>query len=213
MIRVLIVDDHDVVREGLAGFLKAIPDMTLVGEARNGLEAVRLCEQLQPDVALMDMVMPEMDGIAATRILHERFPQMRVVVLTSFGDEAQVQEALRAGATGYLLKTSSAQDIATAIRATMSGQSILSAEAAKALVQPQKQAVTLDYHLKARELDILALLVEGRTNAEIAQRLSLSLSTVKFYISAILTKLNVTSRTEAVALAVEQRLVRKDQSP
>ena len=211
MIRVLIVDDHDVVREGLAGFLNAIPDMTLVGEANNGSGAVRLCEKLQPDVVLMDMVMPDMDGIEATRTIHERFPNIRVVILTSFGEETQVQEALRAGAMGYLLKTSSAHDIAAAIRAAMSGQSILSAEAAKALVQPQKQGVKVDYHLKARELEILELLVNGRTNAEIAQTLSISLSTVKFYISSILTKLNVAGRTEAVALALQQGLVKKSQ--
>ena len=130
---------------------------------------------------------------------------------TSVGEEAQVQEALRAGAIGYLLKTSSAHDIAAGIRAAMNGQSILSAEAAKALIQPQNRDVKLDYHLKVRELEILELLVHGRTNAEIAQMLSISLSTVKFYISSILTKLNVTGRTEAVALALQQGLVKKDQ--
>jgi len=206
-IRVLLVDDHAVVRSGLGAVLLAFDDLDLVGEAANGEEAVQLCEQFQPDVVLMDLVMPGLDGATATRIIRERWPQIRVIALTSFKEKELVEGALKAGAMSYLLKNVSAEELVAAIRDAIAGQPRLSPEAADVLIQRVKEPPSKGYDLTGREHDILVLMVEGLSNAEIAQRLVVSQSTVKFHVSNVLSKLGVASRTEAVALALKQNLV------
>ena len=206
-IRVLLVDDHAVVRSGLGAVLLAFEDLDLVGEAGNGEEAVQLCEQFQPDVVLMDLVMPGMDGAAATRIIRERWPQIRVIALTSFKEKELVEGALKAGAMSYLLKNVSAEELVTAIRDAIAGQPRLSPEAAQVLIHGVQEPSTADYTLTNREREILALMVEGLSNKEIGERLTVSVSTIKFHISNVLSKLGVSSRTEAVSLALKQNLV------
>lgn len=205
-IRVLIVDEHAMVRSGLAAFLQAFDDLELVGEATNGEEALHLCAQIQPDVVLMDLVMPVMDGVAATRAIRERYPDTQVIALTSFGDQERVKAALKAGAISYLLKDVSAEELVAAIRGAIVGQSTLSPEAAHALIQATTGS-SRDYSLTEREREILTLMVKGLSNPEIAERLVVSHSTAKFHVSSILSKLGVASRTEAVALALQHKLV------
>ncbi len=206
-IRVLIVDDHAMVRRGLAAFLRAKPDLLLVGEAANGGEALTLCEQLRPDVVLMDLMMPGLSGAEATRLIRGRWPEIRVIALTSFGEKELVREALAAGALSYLLKNVSAEDLAEAIRAAGAGHSTLAAEAVQALIQtaPVEPAVGAD--LTAREREVLGLLVQGMTNPEIAARLVVSRATAKAHVSNVLSKLGAANRAEAVALALRGKLV------
>jgi NarL family two-component system response regulator LiaR len=209
-IRVMIVDDHDMVRKGLATFLQVSADLELVAEARDGREALLMCEQVQPDVVLMDLVMPGMDGMAATRIIRERWPQVQVVALTSFQEQGMVQEALQAGAIGYLLKNVSIDDLAEAIRAAHAGRSTLAPEATQALVKTARstsEEPTPGHDLTPREHEVLVLMVEGLTNPEIAARLSVSRSTARAHVSNILAKLDVSNRAEAIALALRSKLV------
>jgi two-component system, NarL family, response regulator LiaR len=206
-IRVILVDDHLMVRRGLAIFLKVFDDLELAGEAANGVEAVQLCTRLQPDVVLMDMVMPEMDGATATHIIRQRCPKVQVLALTSFKEDKLVQNALQAGAIGYLLKDVSADELAQAIRAAHAGRATLSPEAAQALVHAASQPPEPGHNLTERERAVLALLVEGMNNTQIAARLVVSPSTIKSHVSSILCKLDVTSRSEAVAMAVRNNLV------
>jgi two-component system, NarL family, response regulator LiaR len=205
--RVMIVDDHAMVRSGLAAFLSVADDCVLVGEAQSGAEALRLCGEAQPDVVLMDLIMPGMDGVATTRAMRERFPSVRVIALTSFPEDRLVQEVLEAGAISYLLKNVSADELARAIRAARGGQSTLAPEAAHALIARVTQPKKPGHDLSAREREVLALMVQGLKNPEIAERLVVGRSTVKFHVSSILGKLGVQSRTEAVALAVQHHLV------
>jgi len=206
-IRVLIADDHTVVRSGLAAFLWTCDDLELVGEAGNGKEAVRQAEKLQPDVVLMDLVMPEMDGAAATREIRERYPNIQVLVLTSFPEDELVQGALQAGAIGYLLKNVSSDQLADAIRAAHVGRPTLAPEAARALIHAATHPHMPGHDLTAREREVLKLMVAGKSNPDIADELIVSRSTVKFHVSSILSKLGVGSRTEAVAMALQQKLV------
>lgn len=207
-IRVLIADDHDLLREGLATFLEARPDLTLIGQASNGVEAVRLCRELNPDVVLMDLVMPEMDGVTAIRLIHAAQPEVRIIALTSFGDDKLVRAALEAGATSYLLKNISAARLAEAIRATQSGLPTLSPEVAGVLVRTEPTPdVPSPAGLTTREHEVLSLMTAGATNAEIARRLHISRFTVKNHVSSILSKLAVSSRTEAVIAALDRGLV------
>src|SRR5512139_469513 len=206
-IRVMLVGDHNVVRSGLASFLKAYDDLELVGEARNGLEAVDLCRQKKPDVILMDLMMPEMDGIAATRAIMADFPQMKIIAMTSFEDEQLVQGVLRAGAISYLLKNVTSDELAKAIREAVSGRSTLSPEAATALVHATRPAKQPSYDLTEREMEVLNLVVQGHSNQQIAETLVISLATVKAHTSNILSKLQVSSRAEASAFAIKNKLV------
>jgi NarL family two-component system response regulator LiaR len=207
-VRVLLVDDHAVVRSGLGAVLMSFDDMELVGEAGNGEEAVRLCRTLKPDVVLMDLMMPVMDGVSATRSIHASQPGIRIIALTSFGEKDLVEGALKAGATGYLLKTISAAELIEAIKGAVAGKTSLSPEAAQVLIQNLRQPQEATYDLTGREREILALMVEGLPNQEIAARLVISQSTVKFHVSNILSKLGVGTRTEAVALALKNKLVK-----
>src|SRR5512138_233116 len=205
-IRVMLVDDHAVVRSGLGAFLSVMPDFELVGEAENGEEAVVRCGLLKPDVILMDLIMPGIDGIVATRRIHEKYPEVHVIALTSFQEDTLIQRALDAGATGYLMKNVSARELATAIRSAHQGRMTLSPEAAEALVHARAQAKETD-HLTERELEVLRLMVEGLNNAQIAERLVVSLSTVKYHIGNILMKLRVDNRVAAVTVAMQNKLI------
>ena len=206
-IRVMIVDDHGMVRRGLAAFMRIFEDLELVGEARNGREALRLCAHQPPDVILMDLVMPEMDGSTATRAIREQFPQTQVIALTSFQEQELVREALRAGAISYLLKNVSASDLAEAIRAAHAGRSTLAPEALQALIQEHVAVPEPGFDLSDRERQVLALLVEGLSNPAIAKRLFVSRSTAKAHVSSILSKLGVSNRAEAVAMAIQRNIV------
>lgn len=207
-IRVLLVDDHAVVRSGLSAFLLAFDDLELIGEAGGGEEALTKCEILKPDVVLMDLVMPNMDGAQATAAIRERYPEIQVIALTSFKEEDLVQRAIKAGAIGYLLKNVSADELADAIRSAKAGKPTLAPEAAQALMHAAMKPHELGFDLTPRELDVLALMVEGLSNPDIAERLVVSRSTVKFHVSSILSKLGATSRTEAVSLALQHKLVK-----
>jgi NarL family two-component system response regulator LiaR len=206
-IQVLLVDDHDMVRWGLAAFIATFDDMELAGEASNGVEAVRRYEALLPDVVLMDLKMPEMDGVAAIAAIHARFPSARIIALTSFREEGLVQQALQAGALSYLLKNATAAELAAAIRAAAAGRPTLAPEAALDLIRATTRPESPGHDLTPREREVLALMVQGLNNNGIADRLVVSLSTAKTHVSSILAKLGATSRTEAVALAVQHKLV------
>jgi NarL family two-component system response regulator LiaR len=204
-IHVLIADDHDMLREGLAAFLRAYGDLRLVGEAANGHEAVRMCHELRPDVVLIDLVMPGMDGVTAIQVIHEKQPDVQLIVLSTFSDEKLVKSALRAGAIGYLLKNVSASRLAEAIRAAHAGLPILSPEISRTIVGPGDDLqIPVGNRLTQRETEVLGLMVAGLSNAEIAQRLTISTYTVKNHVSGILVKMGVSNRTEAVSKALRQ---------
>jgi two-component system, NarL family, response regulator LiaR len=206
-IRVMLVDDHTMVRRGLATFLKIFDDMQLVGEAENGKSAIQLCAEILPDVILMDMVMPDMDGATATRAIRRQSPQTQIIALTSFKEGKLIRHALEAGAIGYLLKDVSADDLVRAIRAAHAGRATLSPEAAQALVETANQPPMPGLDLTEREREVLALMIEGLNNTQIAGRLTVSPSTIKSHVSNILSKLGVASRTEAVTLALRRGIL------
>jgi NarL family two-component system response regulator LiaR len=208
-IRVMIVDDHSMVRRGLATILRIKPDLELMGEASNGREAVEFCASGQPDVILMDLMMPEMGGAAATAAIRKQWPQVQVIALTSFQEKDLVREALQAGAIGYLLKNVSAEDLAAAIREAYAGRSTLAPEAIQALIRVEpttrfsEEDLADAFELTPREQEVLALVVEGLSNPDIAERLVISRSTAKAHVSNILSKMGVTNRAEAIALALQ----------
>ena len=208
MIRLLIADDHPVVRDGLRGMLAGQPDLEVVGEAATGAEALALVPRVRPDVALVDLRMPELDGVATIRALRERHPQVRVLVLTTFDTETDVVSAIEAGATGYLLKDAPRAELFRAIRAAARGEAVLAPAVATRLVgqlrEPAAPALT------ARELQTLELVARGATNREIAARLHVSEATVKTHLVHAFGKLGVSDRTAAVTVALERRLLRLD---
>ena len=203
----MIVDDHAVVRSGLSAFLMAFDDLEYVGEATGGADAVARCVSLEPDVILMDLVMPDVDGAEATRRIKEACPDVQVIALTSYKEDDLVQGALRAGALSYLLKNVSADELANAIRAAYAGRPTLAPEAAQVLIKAATEPRVDEEGLTSRELDILRLMVAGDSNPDIAARLFVSRSTVKFHVSNILMKLGAATRTEAVAIALQRGLV------
>jgi two-component system, NarL family, response regulator LiaR len=205
-IRIMIVDDHTVVRSGLGAFISAVPDLELIGEAENGEQAVARAKALLPDVILMDLMLPGMDGVSATRKIKEQNPSIQVIALTSFQEDELVQNAMKAGAIGYLMKNVSSRELETAIRAAKQGKMTLSPEAAQSLVRATQQASETET-LTEREKEILKLMVEGLNNAEIAERIVVSLSTVKYHISNILMKLGVDNRVAAVTMAIHKKMI------
>lgn len=207
LIRVLIVDDHAMVRTGLATFLEVSEGLELIGEAGNGKEAIRHCEQVLPDVILMDLVMPGMDGVTAIGAIKERWPAVQIIALTSFQEGEMVQEALKAGAISYLLKNVSMGDLVRAIQDAHVGRSTMSQEAVQALVQSTSQNSSQDYGLTPREFEVLELLVAGLNNPEISERLYISIGTTRTHVSNIFSKLGVSNRAEAIALALRNHLV------
>jgi two-component system, NarL family, response regulator LiaR len=206
-IRVLIVDDHAMVRSGLRLFLLAFDDLEFAGETNNGREAVAMVEQLQPDVVLMDLMMPGMDGIFATREIKNRFPDVKTIALTSFPDPALMSDALQAGAISYILKSVTAAELANAIRAAQAGSPTFSPEMTRALIHSSNNPPLPVIELTNRERDVLTLIGKGKSNVQIAAELSISLSTTKFHVSAVLSKLGVKNRSEAITRALQYHLI------
>ena len=210
-IRILTVDDHELVRKGIRFTLLSVDDIELIGEAGNSEEALQLCAVEGPDVVIMDMLLGgDMDGVATTRAILSRFPQIQVVALSSFYDRDLVQRAMQAGAIGYLVKGGSRNELVDAIRAAYGGRSSLANEAVQALIQESKKPSLVDVELTEGESLVLALLVEGLSNPQIAARQNYSVAAVKYHVSNILSKLGATNRTEAVAIALEHNLVQKE---
>jgi two-component system, NarL family, response regulator LiaR len=210
MIKVVFVDDHEMVRIGVSSYLSAQPDIEVVGEAGNGKEGVELALSLRPDIILMDLVMKEMDGIEATRQIIEKWPDAKIIIVTSFLDDEKVYPALEAGATSYMLKTSKASEIANAVRVTFSGQPVLEPEVTGKMMMKMRQKNTILPHeeLTEREMEVLKLIAEGKTNQEIADELFIALKTVKTHVSNILSKLQVQDRTQAVIYAFRHSIVK-----
>lgn len=209
-IRVLIVDDHAMVRSGLKNFLFAYEWIALAGEAATGAEAIAFCTAQDVDVILMDMVMPEMDGTEATQKILALGKSIKIIVLTSFLEQDMVERALKAGATSYLLKNVAAGELAQAIRAAYAGRSTLAPEATEALINATRQKPGLGADLTEREREVLALLVKGQSNSDIAAQLNISMATAKFHLSKIYSKLGAKSRVEAVTIALNHGLVEKE---
>jgi DNA-binding NarL/FixJ family response regulator len=234
MIRILVADDHPTSRGGIRFMLESQPDFQVVAEATNGAEAVRLADELRPDVVLMDLAMPTMSGVEATRQLHERQPETQVLVFTAYGDDENVVEALRAGAVGYVLKDAGSQELCRAVRQASAGRLVLGSAIASRLIAHAGDGASLPAAaemgasspfpwpreggqgvrtaspapiLTERERDVLRLLAQGLPNKEIAARLVISQRTAKFHVSSILTKLGAGNRTEAVTLAVQRGLI------
>ena len=208
-IRVMTVDDHEILRGGIRFLLLAFDDLELVAEAHSGEEAMSLIDQMRPDVVLMDIMMPGMDGVETTQALKEQYPDIQVLALTSFHDPNLVQGVMQAGAVGYLLKGASMDELAEAIRAAHTGRPTLAPEAVQALVQSTSSPQKIGDDLSDRERQVLALLVQGLSNAEIAEHLVVSTAAAKYHVSSILSKLGAANRTEATALALQHDLVPK----
>lgn len=206
-IRIMIVDDHLMVRDGLKVFLSVYDDIEVVGEAEDGEGALALCPQVEPDVVVMDILMPNMDGPTATARIRADYPSIQVIALTSFAEEELVQRAIQSGAISYVLKDVHSDKLAQAIREAHQGRGMIDSAAAQVLVQAAQRTPTPGYDLTGRERQVLALMVEGKTNQEIADHLTLSVGTARFHVSNILSKLGVSNRTEAVSLALQQKIV------
>jgi NarL family two-component system response regulator LiaR len=213
-IRILIVDDHAVVREGLKALINGKPDMEVAGEARDGEEAVLTVRALQPDVILMDLMMPRKSGLEAIQEIRQENPEARILVLTSFAEEDQILSAVKAGALGYLLKESSPRELIEAIRCVYRGESSLHPAVARKLILgfSQNQKVEPDVSaLSEREVEVLKLVARGLSNQAIAERLSIGEGTVRFHVSNILSKLHLESRTQAALYALRERLARLEE--
>jgi NarL family two-component system response regulator LiaR len=207
IIRVILIDDHIRIHEAISALLEAVEDIDLVAQGSNGLEAVQLCEQHHPDVVLMDIVMPRMNGIEATKQILEKQPNIRILALSSFQDRDSVRAMLENGAVGYILKDETGSDLEDAIRLAYKGKAVLSPEITDVLLKPPPQATQTSHNLTARELEILRLMAQGMNNQEIAFSLTISYSTVRFHTTNIISKLGVKSRAEATAIAVRDGLI------
>ncbi|MGE8080999.1 response regulator [Peribacillus loiseleuriae] len=209
MINVIFVDDHEMVRIGVSAYLSAQTDIQVIGEADDGAAGVKMALELRPDIILMDLVMKEMDGIEATRLIIEQWPEAKIIIVTSFLDDEKVYPALEAGATSYMLKTSKASEIANAVRSTFHGQIVLEPEVTgKMMAKMRKKSETAAHEsLTNREMEILLLMAQGKANQEIADELFIALKTAKVHVSSILSKLGVQDRTQAVIYAFKHSLV------
>jgi two-component system, NarL family, response regulator LiaR len=207
MIKVLIADDHPMVRHGINILIGVYDDMEVIGQAENGREAIEMCGKYMPDIVLMDLMMPEVNGIEATRKILENWPNIKIVTLTSFIDKKLIEDSLKAGAIGYVLKNISGDNLVTTIRDAYKGKSTLSSEASDFLISNLKTPTAIEYQLTTQEKIIMGCLVEGLSNKKITQKLVLSLSTVKFHVSNILNKLGASSRAEAVSIALKNKLI------
>jgi two-component system, NarL family, response regulator LiaR len=206
-IRVVLVDDHHMVRKGLAFIINGFDDLELVGEAASGIEAIRVCDEIRPDVVLMDLVMPEMSGIEAIRTIRISHPETQMIALTSFDNDDLVHGALQAGAIGYLMKNATVDDLVEAIRNAHRGRATLGWEATQSLVHSANQPVdSQQFRLTPREQEVLGLMVQGLTNREISEVLMVSYYTINAHVRNILSKMNVSGRTEAVALALKLKM-------
>ncbi|AST05736.1 DNA-binding response regulator [Anoxybacillus flavithermus] len=208
MIKILLVDDHEMVRLGVSAYLSAQPDMEVVGEAESGEKGVELALQLRPDMILMDLVMEPMDGIEATKQIISAWPEAKIMIVTSFLDDDKVYPAIAAGAVSYMLKTSKASEIANAIRATFHGQSVFEPEVMGKMMNNRRKQSLPHEQLTSREMEVLLLMAQGKTNQDIADELFISLKTVKVHVSNILAKLDVQDRTQAVIYAFKHGLVK-----
>jgi NarL family two-component system response regulator LiaR len=208
IIKVMVVDDHPLVRHGIKTVFEAYDDILLVAEAENGKEAIEMYEKCLPDIVLMDMMMPVLDGSEATSLLIKRWPDAKIIALTSFNDNDLIKNSLKAGAVSYLLKDVSGAKLVKTIKDIHNGKFALSSHATRILLSELRAKTNENIKLTNREIEILALIVEGLPNKEIAKRLFLSNSTVQFHVSNILSKLGVSKRTEAAYLALKQKLVK-----
>jgi two-component system, NarL family, response regulator LiaR len=206
LIRVMVVDDHEMVRVGLRDFLRVYKDFSLVGEASDGEEAVNKCARVQPDVILMDLVMPRMNGVEAIRQISLRYPAVKIVALSSYDDEQLVPAALDAGAVSFIQKNVTMAQLAEVIRKAKAGLSTLSPLATQYLVSMALRPSSQDYHLTPREMEVLNLIVAGKSNAEIGKHLVISLPTVKAHVSQILTKLGTKTRAETIVFAIDHKI-------
>lgn len=206
-IGIILVDDHRRVHQAMAEMISFFDDMELLAQASNGLEAIALCDQYQPDLVLMDVVMPVMDGLEATRRIVEKHPDIKILALSSFNDQDTARTMLENGAVGYVLKDSSVDDLENTIRTAVEGQGVLSPEIMQTLIAPTQSSVDLNIKLSPREQEVLKLFASGMTNSEIALTLTISVSTVKFHITNVLNKLEVETRAEALVIAAKNNLV------
>jgi two-component system, NarL family, response regulator LiaR len=206
VIRVFVVDDHPMIRHGLVAMMRSEPSLLWVGEASDGAEAVRLAPALAPDVVLMDLVMPRMDGVAAITALRPHLPNTRFIILTSLLDPAEVRRAMAAGAAGFLLKNASSQELVNVIMTASRGQRVMAPEVTDALIADGRERV-IGVDLTSRERELLSLMATGLSNQDIAGRLAIAMPTVKFHVTNILAKLHADNRTEAVLIALKNKLV------
>jgi NarL family two-component system response regulator LiaR len=207
-IRLLVVDDHRHIHEVISKVLEKVSDITIVGQAANGEEALKLCKDTQPDLVLMDVVMPFMDGMQATEILRTKYPDLKILVLSSFHDHHSVHQLLRSGAVGYVTKDALTSDLVNIIRTTMQGKAVLSANVIETLISPEADPHVIDkFNLTDRELEVLVLMADGLTLQQMGQKLSISLSTVKYHSANIFQKLGAQNRSEALITAVKNNLI------
>lgn len=208
MIRILFADDHEMVRIGLSAYLSSQPDMEVIAEAKNGIIAIEKALDLRPDIILMDLVMDDMDGIEATKRIIEKWPEAKIIIVTSFIDDEKVYPALEAGATSYMLKTSKATEIADAIRVTYGGESVLEPEVTGKMMNRFRQKALPHEDLTPREMEVFLLIAEGKTNQDIADVLFIAVKTVKVHVSNILSKLEVNDRTQVAVYAHKHNLTK-----